>query len=307
MWCKFKSRESTRQSQPGTALIDATSSQMREEHSQLPTPGTSTSPEPHPTSLPLPPNTIKDEPPVSPVVETIQFQPQSKNPREKSSMGLHEAIESAFSAPLYPPIPSIQPPRPPSPTTQISPPRKTSSRNSCRTIDVIPPPTLPSISTNIATALPPTSSPPVLITSTPSNPEPPTPLYHREPSAPPLQEEQTPGPSTQPDRDITRERANIATGIAAKLDEISVLFSSPHGLSQFAGTIETISQRNQRFLNDVAAGRYAHMRLTDEHLPGHQVPSTMPEFNPQRVLADWRNSKGKGKEMEKEGDEMEVD
>ena len=303
MWCKFKARESILQSQPGAAPIDATSSQMREEHSQLPTPGTSTSPEPHPTSLPLPPNTIKDEPPVSPVVET-RFQSRSENPREKSSMGLHEAIESAFSAPLYPPT---QPPRPPSPTTQISPQRKTSSRNSCRTIDVIPPPELPSISANIATALTPISSPPVLIASPPSNPEPPTPPSHHGPSALSLQEEPIPGPSTQPDRDIARERASLATGIAAKLDDISVLFSSPHGLSQLAGTIETISQRNQRFLDDVAAGRYAHMRLTGEHLPGHQAPSTMPEFNPQRVLANWRNSKGKGKEKEAEGDEMEAD
>ena len=166
---------------------------------------------------------------------------------------------------------------------------------------------LPSISANFTTTLPPTSPPPALITSPPSNPEPPTPLSHREPSAPPLQEEPILGPSTQPDRDIARERANIATGIAAKLDEISVLFSSPHGLSQFAGNIQSISQRNQRFLNDVAAGQYAHMRLTSEHLPGHQVPSTMPEFNPQRVLADRRNSKGKGKEMEKEEDVMKVD
>ena len=85
------------------------------------------------------------------------------------------------------------------------------------------------------------------------------------------------------------------------------MFSSTQGLSQFAGSIQCISQRNQQFLDDVAAGRFAHMRLTSEHLPSHQVPRPMPEFNPQRVLADWRNSKGKGKEREKEEDEMEVD
>ena len=306
MWCKFKARESTRQSQPDVAPIDTTSSQMREEHSQLPTPGTSTSPEPRPTSLPLSPNAIKHEPPVSPVVETARFQPQSEGPKEKSSMGLHEAIESAFSTPLYPPTVSIQPPKPPSTTTRISQQRKPSQGNPCRTIDVIPPLTLPSILAN-TTALMPVSLPSVLITSSPSNPEPPTALSHREPSAPPPPEEPIPGPSTQPDRDIARERANLVTGIAAKLDEVSVMFSSTHGLSQFAGSIQSISERNQQFLNDVAAGRFAHMRLTSEHLPGHQVSSSMPEFNPQQVLADRRNSKGKGKEREKEEDEMEVD
>jgi hypothetical protein len=223
-------------------------------------------------------------------------------------MRLHEAIESAFSTPLCPPTPSIQPPKLPSPTTtRISQQRNPPSRNSCRTIDVVPPPTPPSISVNTATTPTPASLPSVSITSPPSNPEPPTPLFHDEPSAPPSPEEPIPGPSTQPDRDIAQERANLVTGIAAKLDEVSVIFGSARGLSQFAGSIQCISQRNQQFLDEVAAGRFAHMRLTSEHLSGHHVPSPMPEFNPQRVLADWRKSKDKGKEREKEGDEMEVD
>ena len=85
------------------------------------------------------------------------------------------------------------------------------------------------------------------------------------------------------------------------------MFDPAHGLSQFAGSIQRISQRNQQFLDDVAAGRFTHMRLTSEHLAGHQVRRPMPEFNPQRILADRRDSKGKGKEREKEGDEREVD
>lgn len=84
------------------------------------------------------------------------------------------------------------------------------------------------------------------------------------------------------------------------------MFSSTHGLSLFAGSIQCISQRNEQFLNDVAAGRFAHMRLTSEHLPDPQAPSPMPEFNPQQVLAGWQSSKEKGKEKEKE-DDTEVD
>jgi len=308
MWCKFKARESTRKSRLDATPTAKTLSQMAEEHSQLPTPGNSTSPEPPSTlvtSPPLSPDAVKYEPPASPVVETNRFQPQSEGPKEKSSMGLHEAIESAFSVPLHAPALVIQPPELPSPAAQINQQRKSSPSNLPRTIDVVPPPTPPSISANIATALTPTSLPPVSIASPPPKPEP-SPLPHRELSVPPSPEEPIPGPSTQPDRNITRERAHLVTGVAAKLDELTVIFSSTHGLSQLAGSIQTISRRNQQFLNDVAVGRFQHLRLTGAHLPSHQMASPMPEFNPLRILADRRDGKGKGKERAME-DEMEVD
>jgi hypothetical protein len=72
---------------------------------------------------------------------------------------------------------------------------------------------------------------------------------------------------------------------------------------QFAGSIQNIARRNTQFLNDVAAGRFAHMRLTDAHL---RVGSSLPEYDPLRALAKRRDSKGKGKERQDEED-MEVD
>ena len=83
-----------------------------------------------------------------------------------------------------------------------------------------------------------------------------------------------------------------------------MIFSSTHGLSQFAGSIQGISRRNRQFLDDVAVGRFAHFHLTNVHLP--QVAGSMPEFNPLRVLAGRQDNKGKGKERE-EDDKMEVD
>jgi len=93
------------------------------------------------------------------------------------------------------------------------------------------------------------------------------------------------------------------TGIAEKLEEVNVMFSSAQGLLQFAGSAQGIAQRNRQFLDDVSAGRFSHMRLTSSHL---QVKSSLPEYNPLRLLAERRNSKGKGKEKETE-DAMEVD
>jgi len=84
------------------------------------------------------------------------------------------------------------------------------------------------------------------------------------------------------------------------------MFNSPFELSQLAGSMERISQRNQQFLDDVATGRFAHMRLTSAHLANNQASSPMPEFNPQRIIVEWREGKEKGKEREQE-DEMEVD
>ena len=86
-----------------------------------------------------------------------------------------------------------------------------------------------------------------------------------------------------------------------------MIFNSAHGLAQFAGSIENMSRRNQQFLEDVSAGRFAHLRLTNEHVPNRQVSGTMPEYNPLRLIAEWRD--GKPKEKEKEGetdDKMQV-
>jgi len=110
----------------------------------------------------------------------------------------------------------------------------------------------------------------------------------------------------QPERDIARERANLVAGIAAKLDELGVVFGSTHGLSQLAGSTQVISRRNQQFLGDVAIGRFAHLRLTRAHLPGRQVDNPMPEFNPLQVLADRQSNEEKEKE-EEEGSDMDVD
>ena len=129
-----------------------------------------------------------------------------------------------------------------------------------------------------------------------------------EPTVPPSPKEPTPAPSAQPERDIARERTNLVNGIAAKFDELGVVFGSTHGLSQLAGSIQVISRRNQQFLGDVAIGRFKHARLTRAHLPGRQVENPMPEFNPLQILADRQGSKGE--EMEGEGGgeaDMEID
>lgn len=98
----------------------------------------------------------------------------------------------------------------------------------------------------------------------------------------------------QPDRDIARERANLFAGIAAKVDELNAVFSSTHGLSQFAGSVQSISKRNQQFLDEVAAGRFAKFRLTGAHLP-RQVASPVPDFNPLQALVGWpQDNKWKG-------------
>ena len=84
-----------------------------------------------------------------------------------------------------------------------------------------------------------------------------------------------------------------------------MIFNSAHGLAQFAGSIENMSRRNQQFLDDVSAGRFAHLRLTNEHVPNRQVSGTMPEYNPLRLIAEWRDGKPKEKEGEID-DKMQV-
>ena len=309
MWCKFKERErgieSALQSRPDVTPIITSISQATGGHSQLPTPGASTSPEPHRTLVALPPlspDVVKYEPPASPVVETTRFQPQPDIPVRRSSMGLHAAIESAFSVPLPPPLPSVQPPKPLSATTQISHHRKPSSRNSSRPIDVIPPPAPPPIpsSTSASTSA---SLPSVSVISPSSNPELSPSLPHHEPSAPPLPEEPIPEPPAQPARDVAQERANLVAGIAEKMDEVTAMFGSVHGLSQLAGSIQGMGRRNKQFLDDVAAGRFAHMRLTSAHLPNRQTPS----LSPQPVPTEQRNEKEKGKERAEDDTGMDVD
>ena len=81
------------------------------------------------------------------------------------------------------------------------------------------------------------------------------------------------------------------------------MFSSTHGLSQLAGSIQGISRRNQQFLDDVAGGRFEKFHLTSAHLP--QEAGSMPEFNPLRVLVGWQGGKEEGEEREE--DEMKVD
>ena len=308
MWCKFKIHQSAQKSQPAAAPIAETTSQMAEERSQLPTPGNSTSPEPFSliARQPLSPGAIKDEPPVSPVVETTRLCPPPEGPKEKSSFGLHAAIENAFSVPFQPPAHSIQPPEPPSASTQMNQQRKPSSRNSSRPLHVVLPPTPPSVSTNNTTAPTSPSLPPTLITPAPQEPEHSPPPPDHDTPVPPSPEELTSEPSAQPERDIARERANLVTGIAAKLDELDVVFSSTHGLSQLAGSIKVIARRHQQFLGDVAIGRFAHLRLTRAHLPGRQAENPMPEFNPLQVLAHRQRSREKEKE-EEEGSDMDVD
>ena len=93
------------------------------------------------------------------------------------------------------------------------------------------------------------------------------------------------------------------TGIAAKLDEVNKLFSSVRGQMQLAGSIQNISRWHEQLLNDISAGRFTHLRLTSAHRP---TESSLPEYNPMRVLAEWRDGKGRGKEKATV-DEMEVD
>ena len=316
MWCKFKQRQSTHQAQPGAAPAPETVSQMVDERPQLPTPVNSVSPEP--LSLlarpPSSPEAVKDEPPVSPVVETTRLCPPPERPKENSSFGLHEAIESAFSAPLNSPAHPIQLPNPPSATTQINQQQNPSSRSSSRTLPAVLPLTPPSISTNNITAPRSPSLPPVSITSAPPQAEYSPPPPDHESPVPPSPKEPTPAPPAPPERDIARERANLVTGIATKFDELGVVFNSTHGLTQLAGSIQVIARRNQQFLGDVAVGRFARLRLTRTHLPGRQVENPMPEFNPLKILADRQGNKEKENEMggeedmEVEGkDDMEVD
>ena len=303
MWCRAQERQSKRKSCTGVTPAVEAPPQVTEEHSQLPTPGNSTSPEPRTLSAlrsPPPPDAVKDEPPVSPVVTTTWFQPPLETPgapKEKTSMGLHEAIESALSVPFSPQPPSTQPLKPLS-TAGPYQPRKPPSRNSLRTLRIVPPPTPSPISAIDTTTSASASQPPTSITS-PIQSEPFPPSSH----APPSPEEPAPGPSKEPGRDIAQERAALVTGIAEKLEEVNVMFSSAQGLLQFAGSAQGIAQRNRQFLDDVSAGRFSHMRLTSSHL---QVKSSLPEYNPLRLLAERRNSKGKGKEKETE-DAMEVD
>ena len=107
----------------------------------------------------------------------------------------------------------------------------------------------------------------------------------------------------QPDRDLDSERATLTLGVAEKLEEVNIMFDSAHGVAQFAGSLQHIAQRNKQFLDDVSAGRFAHLRLTNAHL---QMTSSVPEYNPLRVLAEWRDGNEKGKERQTEGG-MEVD
>ena len=225
-------------------------------------------------------------------------------------MGLHEAIESAFSLSLLPPVSSIQSPMPPSPATRKNQQTKSTSRSSSRTLHIVPPPTPPSISTKNITDSALTLSPSASIASPSPKRISPLSLSHFEPPTPLSPGGPIPGPPAQPVRDIASERATLVADVAAKLGEIDTIFSSPYGLSQLAGSIQGISQRNQQFLNDVAAGRFAHSRLTSAHLSIRQAADSMPGFSPLRVLADWQDSTTEGKERDKEGDkecEMEVD
>ncbi|KAF9784065.1 hypothetical protein BJ322DRAFT_1021790 [Thelephora terrestris] len=293
MWCKAQERQSK-----GKSRLDPVA--MAEERSQLPTPGSSISPEPPADSTawsPPSPGTVKVEPPVSPTVATTQFQPPPETPKQNTSMGLHEAIQVAFSSPPHLPLPTIQP----TPTTGRNGHRKSSSIDSHRTLRVDPPPTQPLVPESNAdmsarTSLPPTSTAPPQSEPPPSSPHPESPI-------PLPQEESDPEPSTQPKRDLASERAALVTEIAAKLDEVNAIFSSIHGQMQLAGSTQNIARRNEQFLNEVSAGRFTHLRLTSAHIP---VGSSLPDYNPLRVLAEWRDDKRKGKEREN-AEEMEVD
>lgn len=308
MWCKAKERQPKRELKPGAAPMIEAPSQMTEERSQLPTPGNSTSPEPHNTSVAQPPpslDAVKDEPPISPVVDVTPSQPPAEVSREKSSMGLYEAIRNAFSDPSCPPPPTTESLKPSS-TTVLNHQRKSLSINSHGTLHVVTPPTPPLISVESEVAgLTSTPLPPASITS-PSQSETSPPSSYRGPSVPPLPKESAPGSFSQLDRDLARERATLATGVAEKLNELNGLFNSAHGLAQFAGSIENIARRNEQFLKDVSAGRFAHLRLNNTHLPDRQTECSMSEYNPLRVLAEWQDGKGKGKEKDSEVG-MEVD
>lgn len=301
MWCKAKERQPKHRLRLDTAPLTEAASQVTEEHSQLPTPGNSISPEPSITIAGRA-DAVKAEPPASPVVDTTPFGQTPETNKSKTSMGLHDAIESAFFGHPYPLPPTTQPLKPPS-STGSDHQRNLLSINPHGTIQVVLPPTPPLISaasdatTSAFTPLPaaPISSP----LQSELSPYP-------EPCVPPLREEPTPGPSEQTERDLARERATLATGIAKKLDEVNEMFSSAHGLFQYAGSIQNISRRNEQFLKDVSSGRFAHLHLTSAYIPDQQVAGSISEYNPLRVLAEWRDSRGKKKEKDIEV-EMQVD
>lgn len=306
MWCKAQERQPRRKSRLAAASMADAPSQVTEERSQLPTPGNSISPEPPTTSVPRPlpsPDVVKDEPPASPVVDTTPCRPPpiTTSSNDNGSLGLHEAIQSAFSTPLYPPPPTTQPLKPlltPGPEHR----RKSLPRSSHGTLQIVSRPTSPLIPAPAdATTLASTSLPPPAIT-------PPLPSEaHCEPPTSPLPEEPIAGPSKQPDRDLARERATLAAGVAGKLEELTGIFESTHGLAQFAGSINNISRRNEQFLKDVSAGRFAQLRLTGAHLPDGQTARVMPEYNPFRALTEWYDGKGK-QERGRDGEvEMEMD
>ena len=295
MWCKAQERQ--RKFRPDATPTSGSPPQVAEERSQLPTPGNSISPEPPITSLaqsPPSPDTVKDEPPVSPVVDTTPFQPPPEVAKGNTSMGLHEAIQSAFSAPVDPPQLTPQTLKPLS-TTGPDRQRNLLSRNSHETLQVVSPLTPPL--TSVASDAPPAFTfPPLASITSPLQSEP-------SPSSPHCE---TSGPSKRPDRDLAHERATLVASVSEKLKELNGMFDSAHGLVQFAGSIQNISRRNEQFLKDVSAGRFAHLGLTDTHPPDRQETRPMPEYNPLRVLAERRDGKMKGKERDGEVG-MEVD
>ena len=305
MWCKAQERLPKRKLRLATAPMADGPSQVTEERSQLPTPGNSISPEP-PTSFvprsPPSPDAVKDEPPASPVVDiTLCRPPPDATTKDSDSLGLHEAIQNAFSTPLYPSPPTAQPLKP-SPIPGSDHRRKSLSRNSHGILEVVSSRTPPSITvptdptTITSTFLPPPT------TASPLRSE-----IHHEPPTPRLTEEPAAGPSKQPDRDLSRERATLAAGVAGKLDELTGIFNSAHGPAQFAGGIRDFSRRNEQFLKDVSSGRFTHMRLTSAHLPDRQAARTMPEYNPLRALVEWHDDKGKQEKGRDNEVEMEVD
>lgn len=295
-------RKPRRQSRQDIAPTVEPPSQLTEEHSQLPTPGNSISPEPPTPFVAWPPSPldgVKNEPPASPVVDTTPFLSPPEATKENTSLGLHEAIESAFGSLCPPPPPATQPLKPPSTATPDRQ-RKPLSINSHRTHQVVSPPTSPLIpatsdAPGLASASLPSASTalPFQFEHSPHSP-------HRESSAPPAPEEPTPGQSGGPDCDLARERAKLATGVAEKLDELNGKLDSARELAQFAGSIQSISQRNKQFLKDVSAGRFTHLRLTSAHLPDRQARCSMLEYNPLRVLAEWRDGKGKQRDRDDE-------
>lgn len=304
MWCKAKERQLKYKLRPDAIAMPDAPSQMTEEHPQLPTPGNSTSPEPLIPST-ASPDAVKDEPPASPVVDTTQSRPFSEAIKEKTSMGLHDAIENAFPNPLHPSPPTTQPLKL---SSAIGPchQQKPLPRDSCRTLPVLSQPTPPLISATSDVTMSASTSVPLVSTTCLPRFEASQPPPYRETSTPPIPEVPTPGPSKRPGRDLARERIRLVTGVAEKLDELNGVFSSAHGLARFAGSIQNISQRNEQFLKDVSAGRFTHLGLTSSHLPDQQLACPTPQYNPLRVLTERQHGKGEEKERDREVD-MDVD